>query len=387
MCRNIDSAIRLDTEENRLNLTVIQTLPALNAGGVERGTIDVASELVRRGHRSIVVSAGGQMLDELLATGSEHINLPIGKKSLTTLLLVKELRRIMQDYKANILHSRSRLPAWISYLAWKNLDETSRPHFVTSVHGPYSVNKYSKIMTRGEKVIAISEFVQNYIHENYTDIDMNNVVVIHRGIDASRFPYAYKPAQQWIQEWQQQNPQLDKRYVITLPARITRWKGQLDFIEIIAKLVQEKSNVHGIIAGGAESRQVPYLDELKAKVRSLSLDKHISFIGHRNDLREVMSISNLVMSLAREPEAFGRTALEALALGVPVVAYDHGGASEVLNRMFPQGLVKALDKDAVKLKVIQFKQKSPKVAEALPFPISAMLDATLKLYSELATQH
>ncbi len=369
-----------------MKLTVIQTLPALNAGGVERGTIDVAGELVHRGHRSIVVSAGGQMLDELLATGSEHIKLPIGKKSLATLLLVKELRRIMQDSKANILHSRSRLPAWISYLAWKKMDEISRPHFVTSVHGPYSVNKYSKIMARGEKVIAISEFIQNYIRENYADINMDDVSVIHRGIDPARFPYAHKPSQQWLQTWQQQYPQLDGRFVITLPARITRWKGQLDFIHIIAKLVQENINVHGVIAGGAESRRLPYLDELKTKVRSLCLDKHISFIGHRNDLREVMSVSNLVMSLAGEPEAFGRTALEAMALGVPVVAYDHGGASEVLERMFPQGLVKALDKDAASLKVKQFEQSPPQVAEVMPFPLSGMLDATLKLYHELAIQ-
>ena len=366
--------------------TVIQTLPALNAGGVERGTIDVAGELVRRGHRSIVVSAGGQMLDELLATGSEHIELPIGKKSLTSLLLVKKLRRIMQDSEANILHSRSRLPAWISYLAWKNMDEASRPHFVTSVHGPYSVNRYSKIMTRGEKVIAISEFIQNYIRENYTDINMDDVSVIHRGIDPARFPYAYKPSQQWLQKWQQLYPQFDGRFVITLPARVTRWKGQLDFIDIIAKLAHENIKVHGIIAGGAESRQLPYLDELKTKVRSLSLDKHISFIGHRNDLREVMSISNLVMSLAREPEAFGRTALEALALGVPVVAYNHGGASEVLERMFPLGLVKALDKDAASLKVKQFEENPPQITESMPFPLSGMLDATLKLYHDLATQ-
>src|SRR5690242_2595123 len=121
-------------------LTVIQTLPALNTGGVERGTLEVAAELVKRGHRSIVVSAGGELLEELVHNGSEHIALSVGNKSLLTLRHIPLLRRILGESGATIVHARSRLPAWISYLAWKGMDPASRPRFVTSVHGPYSVN-------------------------------------------------------------------------------------------------------------------------------------------------------------------------------------------------------------------------------------------------------
>jgi glycosyltransferase involved in cell wall biosynthesis len=369
-----------------LKLTVIQTLPALVAGGVERGTVEVASELVRRGHRSIVISAGGRMVDELISAGSEHIALPIGRKSLTCLFLVKTLRRIIQDSGANILHTRSRLPAWLSYLAWRKIDKQSRPRFITSVHGPYTVNRYSKIMTQGEHVIAISDFIQNYISENYSGVNMDKVSVIPRGISPDKFPYGYKPSAKWLQEWQEQNPQLNNRFVITLPARITRWKGQQDFINIIAKLKQANVDVQGIIAGGAEPRRQAYLNELKALATSLGVEKEIAFTGHRNDLREIMSVSNLIMSLAREPEAFGRTALEALGLGVPVIAYDHGGASEVLNEMFPQGLVSALDTDAAAARAQEFISASPRVLEHMPFTLERMLDSTINLYQELAAQ-
>ena len=366
-----------------MKLTVIQTLPALNSGGVERGTIEVADKLVRNGHRSIVISSGGQMLSQLLQTGSEHITLPIGKKSLSSLLLIKKLRRVFRESEANILHARSRLPAWLSYLAWRKLDESDRPHFVTSVHGPYSVNRYSKIMTRGERVIAISEFIHNYIEQNYPDVDLGKVSTIYRGVDPELFNTEYKPSSTWLENWHANNPHLGGRIIITLPARITRWKGQQDFINIIEKLVNEKIAVHGLIVGGADSRRKSYFQELKNQVSTLGLQKNISFLGHRSDIKDVMSISNLVMSLAREPEAFGRTALEALALGIPVIAYDHGGASEVLKQMFPSGLVKKHDIDAATSKVKQFTECPPQVSNDNPFTLARMLDDTLQLYQDL----
>ncbi len=369
-----------------MKLTIIQALPALHAGGVERGTIEVAGELVKRGHRSIVVSNGGQLLDELIATGSEHITLPIGKKSLSSLLLVKKLCEIISQSEANILHARSRLPAWISYLAWNKLDKQTRPRFITSVHGPYSVNRYSKIMLQGEQVIAISEFIKNYIHNNYADVDMSKVMVIPRGISPEKYPYGYRPSPEWLSEWQEQQPLLNNRFVITIPARITPWKGQRDFIDVIAKLKQLHIEVHGIIAGGAEARRQGYLDELKLRARTMAVDKDISFIGHRHDLKEVMSVSNIVLSLAREPEAFGRTALEALGLGVPVIAYDHGGASEILGEMYPQGLVKALDTEAVSRKVQQLYSAPIPVSDYMPFSLAHMLDSTIDLYEKLASQ-
>lgn len=369
---------------NRSRLTVVQTLPALNAGGVERGTVDVAAELVRRGHRAIVVSNGGRLVAELTDIGAEHIALGIGEKSLFTLRHVAALRGLLHDIRADILHSSSRLPAWISFLAWRGMDKNDRPHFITSVHGPYTVNPYSGIMTRGERVIAISEFIKNYILENYPKTDPDTIAVIPRGVDAGKFVHGYRPETKWLDQWRADYPALKDKFIITLPARITRWKGQEDFLKIIALLKARGMNVYGVIAGGAEKKHVNFLKELKLFSTGKNIASAVSFLGHRDDLREIMSVSSLVLSLAKEPEAFGRTALEALSLGIPVVAYDHGGASEVLGAMFPQGLVPPNDIEAAAGLIQKFHQFPPQVPAGNPFTLEKMLDKTIALYNSCA---
>lgn len=369
-----------------MSLTVVQTLPALEVGGVERGTLEVAAELVRRGHRSIVISAGGRMADQLLDEGSEHIQWPIGKKSLLTVRYIKPLRQFLKNESVDILHSRSRLPAWISYLAWKGMDEKKRPKFVTTVHGPYTVNRYSRIMTKGEEIIAISKFIKDYVLLNYKNIDENNITIVHRGVRNDEFPFQYSPDDNWLNKWRSNWPNLDDKFILTSPARITRWKGQEDFLKIVAGLKQAGIPVHGLIAGGPHPRRAKFLTELKLKAQSLGLNEQISFIGHRDDIKEVMSVSNIVLSLAKEPEAFGRTALEALSLGVPVVAYDHGGASEVLKPIFPQGLIPPHDIKSAIETIHKFYNREETVPDSHPFTLSNMLDNTISLYERVATK-
>jgi len=174
-------------------LTVLQVLPALDVGGVERGVLEIAQELVRHGHRSLVISAGGRLVDKLIAGGSEHIALSLGTKSLFTLRHIPKLKQILVGEKVTILHARSRMPAWICYLAWRSMHAGQRPHFVTTVHGPYTVNFYSSVMTRGESVIAISDYIRNYILDNYPGVDKSSIELIHRGVSPEQFPYGYRP--------------------------------------------------------------------------------------------------------------------------------------------------------------------------------------------------
>lgn len=364
-------------------LTVIQTLPALNTGGVERGTLEVAAELVRCGHRSIVVSAGGELLDELISSGSEHFGLPVGHKSLLSLRYIHPFRRLINESRPDIVHARSRLPAWISYLAWKDLDPATRPRFITSVHGPYSVNRYSKIMTKGERVIAISEFIRTYILENYPHTPPDQIRVIPRGVSGDRYPYGYQPSSAWMQAWRRQYPGLQDQRLITLPGRLTRWKGQQDFLQIFSQLPRHPQ-VHGLIVGGPQPGKQHYFDELKTLARQLGLQDRITFTGHRADLREIMSISSLVMSLSTEPEAFGRTVLEALCLGVPVIAYAHGGAAEVMADMFAGGMIATHDIAAAVALTLKFLGDRPTVPDHNPYTLRRMLDSTLRLYEELA---
>src|SRR5690606_19837578 len=152
-------------------LTVLQLLPALESGGVERSTLEVAAALVAAGHRALVASAGGRLLPALLASGAEHVELDLGRKSLATLGLVRPLRRLMAGQGVDIVHARSRLPAWIGWRALQGLPAASRPRFATTVHGLNSPSRYSQVMLRGERVVCVSDTVRDYVTRHYPDTD------------------------------------------------------------------------------------------------------------------------------------------------------------------------------------------------------------------------
>ena len=365
-------------------LTVLQLLPALESGGVERGTLEIAQALVVRGHRALVMSAGGRLVVPLVVSGAEHFAWPIGKKSLKTLLLVGRLRKFIQQQKVDIIHARSRVPAWIAYLAWRGMDPSTRPHFVTTVHGMYGVNRYSRIMTQGERVIAVSNTVRDYILREYPDTLPWRIQVIHRGVDGEAYPHGWKPDAGWQQAFLAQFPNAAGRQLLTLPGRITRLKGHEDFIESIARLKRRGLSVHGIIVGGASSSKQRYLQKLRYRVRSLGLEADISFTGQRDDLKNILAMSNLVLSLSTQPESFGRTTLEALRLGVPTAGYDHGGVGEILRTVYPAGLLPLDRLDETCQRIAQLLQHPEPVPAGDFFPLQAMLDQTVSLYEQLA---
>lgn len=364
-------------------LTVLQLLPSLESGGVERGTLEVADELVRRGHRSLVISAGGRMVASLERGGSTHIKWNIGVKSLFTLRYVPHLRRLMKEQRIDIVHARSRLPAWIAYLAWRGMDKATRPRFVTTVHGLYSVNRYSAIMTRGERIIAVSNTARDYLLNNYPQVDPQRIEVIPRGVDPTEFPYGYKPSSDWLASWHRHFPQLKDKFVLTLPGRLTRLKGHDDFITLMARLKNDGLAVHGLIVGGEDPKRKAYARALRARVIAEKLSDTITFTGQRDDMRDIYAVSNVVLSLSTKPESFGRTVLEALSLGVPVVGYDHGGVGEILRTVFPTGSVAIQNADALYKAAGQFIAVLPRVAEVTCFLLQAMLDATIALYNAL----
>lgn len=366
------------------SLTVLQMLPELEGGGVERGTLEVAQALVKAGHRSLVMSAGGRMVTALTAAGSEHRGWRVDRKSLLTLLLVWRLRRLLIEERVDIIHVRSRVPAWLAWLAWRGMDPATRPRLVTTVHGLYSVNAYSRIMTRGERIIAVSNTVRDYIVNNYPDTDQAAICMIPRGVDAKDFPYGMRPSSDWLARWYGGYPQLTDKRVLTLPGRITRLKGHHDFIALIGALKQRGLGVHGLIVGGEDPRRTAYAGELRAQVQQAGLQADISFIGHQQDMREIYAVSDLVLSLSTRPESFGRTVLEALSLGRPVVGYDHGGVGEVLGEVYPEGCVPLGDADALTERVVDLLSEPPLVSRTHRFTLDSMLMQTLGLYEALA---
>lgn len=321
------------------------------------------------------------MVAELEAAGSEHLTWSIGRKSPLTLGLVPRLRRLLAARGVHILHARSRVPAWVAYLAWRRMPAHARPRFVTTAHGVYSVNRFSEIMTRGEAVIAVSESIRDYLHSSYPRMDMARVRVIHRGVDARRFPRGYRPGREWLSAWQEQFPQLQNKFLLTLPGRITRLKGHEAFLRLLAHLTAMDADVHGLIVGDADAGGQAYARDLHRQAADAGLP--VSFTGYRDDMRDIYASSNLVLSLSSHPESFGRTVAEALSMGVPVLGYDHGGVGEILRRAYPEGRVPVGDEETLLARVLTFMRAAP-TPGAQPFTLEAMLDKTLALYDELA---
>jgi len=360
-------------------------LPSLDGGGVERGTVELSEELVRRGHRSMVISSGGRLTPTILEHGGEHICWSIGKKSPMTLRWFWPLRQLLKRESVDILHVRSRVPAWVAWMAWKGLPVAQRPKFVTTAHGLYSVNRYSEIMTSGERVIAISETVRDYLKTNYERIDAEKIRVVPRGVDPNEFPRGFQPSAQWLENWYEEFPQLLGRPVISLVGRLTRLKGHRDLIEIVDQLRHSIPEIQALIVGAPDPRRQGYADELKQLVAERQLGDHVIFAGHRKDVREIYAVSNAVMCLTADPpEAFGRTTVEALSIGTPVIGYDHGGTGEILRTLYPGGVIPVGEIAAAVNTVQRVLNQPGDVPSEHPYLKQTMLDQTISIYDELA---
>ncbi len=365
-------------------MKVIQVLPEMNAGGVERGTLELAGYLVAQGHEAVVVSNGGRMVGALEGVGARHVAMAVHKKSLGSLFQVGRMRRLLEEERADVVHIRSRVPGWIVYLAWRKMDVRTRPRLVSTVHGFYSVSFYSAVMTRGERVIAVSESIREYIGKNYPKVDGGRVRVIHRGIEPERYAYGYEPGGEWLAKWKAERPDLTGKEILLLPGRITRLKGHEDFLRLIVSLKEKGRRVHGWIVGDTHAKKRGYLEELRVKVEELGIGEDVEFLGHRSDLREVMAMSDVVCALSQQPESFGRTVLEALAIGKPVVGYDCGGVGELLAALFPEGRVAVGDADGLveRTREVLEKKHRPRGTGGR-FTLEEMCRRTVEVYEEL----
>ena len=361
-------------------ITILQVLPDLNSGGVERGTLEVNKYLANKGHRTLVMSNGGIMVEDLKSDKGEHYKLGVGKKNLLVIFTILKLIKFIKINKIDIVHARSRLPAWVCFFAINLIKKNNRPIFITTVHGPYSVNFYSSIMTKGDKVIVVSKMIREYVLKNYK-VDRKKLVLNYRGVSDKIFPYNYKVSNSWLKKWHKDFPQTKNKIILTLPGRITRWKGQDDFLIVLKRIIEKYINVHGLIVGD-EDKDQKFTKELKAQASKLGLNQKISFVGNRKDIKEIMSISRIIFSLSKEPEAFGRISLESLSLGIPVIAYSHGGVKEQLIKLLPKGLIKVGNIDDIVNLAIKWIGKPPKIKKNNFFTLKKMLQNTLYVYEK-----
>lgn len=306
---------------------MMQVIPELGPGGAEQGCIDMAAALVQNGAQAIVVSHGGSRLHELERAGAVHINMPVHKKSPLALWSnIKRLKKIIQRYNVNIVHARSRAPAWS---AWKACENTNA-HFMTTCHAPYNINGavkrfYNSSIAKGERIIAISHTVADYLRNEY-DVPESKIRIIHRGIGLDKFhPSAVTPQRliKLAQEWRIP----DGSNVIMLPGRVTRWKGHHVLID--AMDILKRDDLFCIIIGSDQGR-TEYREELEASIEQKGLGNQIRIVEHCNDMPSAYMLAGVAVSASTDPEGFGRIPVEAQAMGRPVIGTNHGGARETI---------------------------------------------------------
>ncbi len=365
---------------------IVQILPELNQGGVERGVVEFSRELVKRGHTSTVISAGGKLSEQIDLDGGRHLAIDAcSKNPLTFPFRVCVLRRTLQSLNQQstngnplILHARSRVPAWLSWFANKKL----RIPFITTVHGFNSVSKYSEIMLKGERVIYGSSAIKEHILKQYV-IDESKLRYVPRGIDTAYFDPT-QVEQGFIDEFKRKHD-LENRYVITIVGRITEWKGHDCFIRALAEVQKKHPEAVGVVAGGVWHDKEDYLNHLKQLADDCGAD--IRFTGSQSNVREIYALSDLVVSAASsKPETFGRTAAEALAMNTPVVASAHGGSLDILldgtnGFLFPPGDHTAMA-DRI-LMAIPFEFTNMRRHIEQNFSLEHMTETELAVYSEI----
>lgn len=360
-------------------MRIVQLLPELNEGGVERGTVELSRELVKRGHESIVISARGVLAAQIEAEGGRHITLDLcSKNPLTALFRAAKLRGVLRTLQPDILHARSRVPAWLAYLANKQLGIP----FVTTVHGFNSVSPYSEIMTRGDRVICVSGVIKEYIQEHYGTSD-EKITVIPRGIDLEKFN-PDRLDTDFITAFKEEYA-LQDRFVVTTVGRITQLKDIGTFIEAVAQLKETIPHIKGLIVGGVREDKQAYFKLLQEQVISLGIEEQICFTGSQSNVAEIYALSDVIVSSSLKPESFGRSVAEAIAMNTPVVATAHGGVLDIIREgeqgyFYPPEDIKALAEVIVKANALHFDGYGY-ISEH--FSLEQMVSRTLEVYDAL----
>jgi glycosyltransferase involved in cell wall biosynthesis len=304
---------------------ILQLLPSLVSGGVERGTVEIAEAIVAAGYRALVASAGGPLAAQVEKVGGVHVTLPLATKSPFGILAnAGALARLVREEGVAILHARSRAPAWSGLIAARR----TGARFVTTYHGTYNEGfpgkrLYNSVMARGERVIAISRFIEEVIRDRH-GTDPARIRVIPRGVDPRRFDPATVPLARVTALREAWGAEAG-RPVILLPGRMTRWKGQGVLVEALARVPGDALLV---LAGGGKEEVA---EELRARAEALGIADRLRLLGHVEELAPVLLAADVVVHASTDAEAFGRTVIEAQAMARPVIASDLGGPRETVE--------------------------------------------------------
>jgi glycosyltransferase involved in cell wall biosynthesis len=369
---------------------VLQVLPSLETGGVERGTVEIVQAIVAAGGTALVASEGGRLVGAVERAGGRHVRLPMATKNPVAIWSnAGRLARLIKTENVSIVHARSRAPAWSALMAVRR----TRARFVTTYHGIYNEGmpgkrRYNAVMARGDRVIAISHYVAELLLTRHA-VDPARIRVIPRGVDPALFdpaavsgPRIARLAEAW---------RLPEGVpVVMLPARLTRWKGAAVLIDAMARLA--RADACCVLVGATQGRE-RFARELEAQARALGLADRLRLGGQCDDMPAALMLADVVVSASLDPEGFGRAVIEAQAMGRPVIATDHGGAAETVEHLVtgwrvPPGDVGALattldhalsmqraDRDAL--------GERARASVCAHYTTAAMQAATLEVYRDL----
>jgi glycosyltransferase involved in cell wall biosynthesis len=369
---------------------ILQVLPALGGGGVERGTVEIAAAIAAAGGSALVASAGGRMAPLVERAGGRNLTLELNNRNpLRIWRNAAGLAELIRAERVDIVHARSRAPAWSAYLAARR---TGTP-FMTTYHGAYSENlpgkrSYNAVMAAGQRVIAISHFIAGLIQARHAT-DPARIRVIPRGVDPAIFDPDGVTAERVIRlsgAWRVP----DGQPTIMLPGRLTRWKGQGVAIDALARM---RNRDAVLVLVGADQGRAAYLRELMARAESLGVGPRVHIVGDCDDMPAALMLSDVVVNASTDPEAFGRVVIEAQSMARPVVATDHGGAVETIEHgttgwrvppSDPNALAETLD-HVLALPAGDRAALGGRARAAVQarYTVQAMQDATLDVYREL----
>ena len=360
-------------------MRIVQVIPELNEGGVERGVVELNREFVKKGIDSFVISAGGKLQNQINLDGGKYIKFDVCSKNIfTAFSRVKGLKKILKEINPDIIHVRSRVPAWLVYFANKSL----KIKVVSTIHGFNSVGFYSSIMQKSDAVICVSNSIKEYIQKHYQTSE-NKITVIPRGIDLALFN-PKNIDETFIENFKKEFNLRDK-FIVSSVGRVTQLKDYETFIKAILLVKKEIPNIVGLIVGGVRSDKEDYLKSLKSLIKQLDLEENIIFTGSQSKIEQIYALSDVVISSSKKPESFGRAVAEAICMNKPVVATNHGGVKDIIienvnGLFFGVGNVQELANNILKARTLEFDGYTYICSN---FSLGNMVDKTVNVYYKL----
>jgi len=364
-------------------MNILQIVPELKVGGVERGTVDLSRRLVSLGHKAVVISNGGPLVSQLEDAGVKHYTLPVHQKSFFMILkMIKEVAHILKEEDIHIVHARSRVPAIIGFFACRRAHKTLsiplRPVFLTTCHGHYSKHIFSRPMGWGRLIIVASNVIAKHMVKDF-GVAAERVRLIPRGVDLDEFKFI---------DSSQRKP---GEKTIGMISRITPLKGHPYFIKSISKVTRLVPKLKVLIVGDVPKGKEKYKQELKLLVKRLGLSRYVEFVGKSHNVPAVLAKLDLLVLATTTQEAFGRVIIEAWASGVPVVATKVGGVVDIITHEKNGLLVEPEDTDAMTEAIVKIlkdqdlslrlKEQARKDVEQ-KYTLDLMVEKTINVYKE-----